>query len=386
MEDSWPMRALDTMYIVIPRQEPTELASSNPHESPKGVTVQISGDSTGFILAKPIRPFRVGPHTVSAIVATAAHCVMNVLTKTFRRNPFPASLEFCWRSTSGQLFCVPLLHYLNETEILSTATTGSNYMCSNDLALLLLTGPVDIAQLTAYDIAESVQENSRCVIAGYPGLISNSHIFPGAEACDTSVVEEEIRRIFHNFCERVNSFGSVSNATENLTEIRCSTTTGMSGAPLLIKNANNYEIAGIYVGGPPLPLQYEALRIAQNVYQTGVHDPNQLKTLREICTHVYKGDVDIFNFIEILNIHLTNYAKSQNHRKLEYIENTVSDLSIAAVSAHPALSEGNLDFYFNVALPVTHPSFIHAIMVRNKFRGLDRDYVSVDELIEFLLK
>ena len=385
MEDSWPMRALDTMYIVIPRQEPTELASSNPHDIPKGVTVQISVDSTGFIFAKPIRPFRVGPRIVSALVATAAHCVMDVLTKTFRRNLFPASLEF-YSSISDQVFCVPLLHYLNETEILSTATTGSNYMCSNDLALLLLTGPVDIAQLTAYDIAESVQENSRCVIAGYPGLISNSHIFPGAEACDTSVVEEEIRRIFHNFCERVNSFGSVSNATENLTEIRCSTTTGMSGAPLLIKNANNYEIAGIYVGGPPLPLQYEALRIAQNVYQTGVHDPNQLNTLREICTHVYKGDVAIFNFIEILNISLTSYAKYKNHGILEVIENTVSGLSKGVVSTHPALSEGNLDFYFNVALPVTHPSFIHAIMVRNKFRGIDRDYVSVDELIEFLLK
>ena len=393
MEDFLPLPAFHTMSIIIPRQitptlvfEPTELASQTQNSIPKGLVLQISGNSSGFILAKPTRPFLAGAHQISALVITAAHSVMNVFTKTFRSDSFKSSLEFSWE-TNPPVFCIPLLHYLNDNEVTSIASTNINYMCSNDIALLGLAGAVNFSELIACDIAQDTQEGSRCVVSGYPDFKSTGCVFPGGRGLNKAAVEHQIKSVFHNFAGRVNSFGDISHANQNIIEIRCSATAGMSGSPLLLQNNNKLEIAGVYVGGPPLPLQYEALCLAQKVYQTKRYDPDELIPLIEKVRTEYNDHPNIKTFLECFSALLESFVISPSDQEFKDVEDIVTLLINKVVSSHPCLSGGpKLDYYFNVALPVNHGCLIKAINIREKFRKIDTDFASTEELIQYLLK
>ena len=378
------------MDIVIPRQisptlafEPTELASSNPNSIPQGIVVQITGNSSGFIFAKP---FKLGRHMISALVITAAHCVLDVFRNEVESESFSASLEFSWRGDTP-VYCTPLLHYLKSKRIASTASTGSNYMLPGYIALLALAGPVDFSMLIGCEIAQDIQKGYECVVPGYPRITSSNSLFLGGKTFKQSTVKRKIRKTFHNFIGRVNSFGEISSASSNLTEIQCSTTAGMSGGPLLPKKNNTYEIAGVYVGGPPLPLQFEALRLAQKVYKTKKYDSNDLVPLSETNGLVYNNDKNLKLNLSILSKCLKAYVKHQSPGQVETVGHFVRSIASRVVSTHPALSRGtDLTYYFNVALPVTHPCVVHAIEIRNKFTTIDQDFSSKYGLVRFLLQ
>ena len=56
---------------------------------------------------------------------------------------------------------IPLLAFLNDNEIVSTASTGSNCMCSNDITLLALIG--DKADILTCPIASNIAEDDACI-------------------------------------------------------------------------------------------------------------------------------------------------------------------------------------------------------------------------------
>ena len=48
-----------------------------------------------------------------------------------------------------------------------------------------------------------------------------------------------------------------------LKETTCCTIGGMSGSPILVRMLNEEKLIGVHVGGPPLPYQYDLLKVSQ---------------------------------------------------------------------------------------------------------------------------
>jgi hypothetical protein len=92
-----------------------------------------------------------------------------------------------------------------------------------------------------------VDEDSRCVLLGYPGLVSNSAALtlkPDGDKHEAEVINQE-------FVENklIYTEGTILKST-NLIAITNSSAAGMSGSPLLIKKNGQWKVIGILIGGP----------------------------------------------------------------------------------------------------------------------------------------
>ena len=148
---------------------------------------------------------------------------------------------------------IPLFNFSRDPEIISKSTIGI-YMCPNDISILAFTGDIELNELVTAAIlpAETSSTeilNKKCLVSGYP-----KYIYPGMRPDKRKITQKTIYKTFYKFREQINSFGTISHSTETISQIKCSTTSGMSGSPLLVCDCDNpcfsdLKIAGLYNGG-----------------------------------------------------------------------------------------------------------------------------------------
>ena len=146
--------------------------------------------------------------------------------------------------------CIFLKSYLADCpENLVSNRTGCEYCLPGDVAILVLTSKNDLS-LNSYDlyIGDRPTEGN-CFVSGYPKRP------PAIEYCCPQLtfdeeLENKVERAFHGFKKIVYAEGEIEFCN-NLIEVSCSTTNGMSGSPVVFGS----KAIGVYVGGPPLPGQ-----------------------------------------------------------------------------------------------------------------------------------
>ena len=113
--------------------------------------------------------------------------------------------------------------------------------------------------------------------------------------------------------------GKVVHENDTLIEISCSTTSGMSGYPIISKV--NY--LGIYVGGPALPDKRELMLIISKVHEEKYGEVNRLIDGLTDYDHLY--DLPVFSaFIHKFQLHIVyTLGKVEMGIALNYLEESV---------------------------------------------------------------
>jgi hypothetical protein len=146
---------------------------------------------------------------------------------------------------------------------------------------------------------------------------------------------------------------------------------------------SSLKLFGIYNGGPPVPIQYECLKAARIAFNEQVYPTDLIAEIYDIAKNVYNNDVGLLYSIKNL-VSLMNEKGSKKFLS-EFCTITISNISKCAFNAHQELKNNNENYYFNVCLPVTHPSFQKAVAVRTKFSEIDFDFNSLEEFKDYLV-
>jgi Trypsin-like peptidase domain len=234
--------------VLIPISNPTQVFSikeTSPVPPAQGyvpdATIEFIMGGTGFII-HTFSGLVIENCYVLGIALTAFHVVCSL--KTFEPKDFPLHA----RSETGKLLDLWLIKHYAQTfsdECISP-TSRIRYCLPGDIAVLLITSPQPVA-LGKYNIADSLQINDDCFISGYPRQPDDiTYCLP--QYSQLPDLKNVVKKAFNNFNGLVYSSGKVLNMNENIIEIDCSTTNGMSGSPII----RNHELIGVYLGGPPV--------------------------------------------------------------------------------------------------------------------------------------
>jgi Trypsin-like peptidase domain len=389
-----PLRGYDNMDIAIPKFStqgfidfvPTQLAQLSPNVVPFGFVVNLENNCSGFIISKPRRKFIVGPEEVSALVLTAAHCVSSVCTKEFSSDIIPCCMEYYW-NWNNLMNCTPIFNSLKDPEVDSVSSVNTKYMCPNDLALLILKGNIPLDQIMVLDTMEPSLDQ-KCFVSGYPYFRSTKYLYPDFSSHNKTQIKKKIKSTFNNFKGLINSFGTVSYINRDIVEVKCSTTAGMSGGPLLVHDLDNpsfsdLKIAGVYVGGPPIPIQYELLSAARLAIEQKVYPSDILTNIKNIFYNDYYPNSKLLREIEVFEIIISEYLNGTSSE--EEIEEQTDYLSKKLLYCHPQLLLSNQSFYFNTCIPTTHPSFRKILDISQKFSSIDQNFTNIEEFKNFLV-
>ena len=209
-------------------------------------TVKFATGGTGFLISCA-NTLQVGAFQVLGLILTAANVVCDIITSQPRNSEFLVYLE------DGTLVHAYFLKtYIKEfTKEMISGVTGMPYCLPGDVALLLLVS--DRPRLVNfYNFANDILAGSQCFVSGYPVKPrSIEYCYPQGQN-DSNLVTI-VEGAFNKFNGIVHSQGSILSQNDELIDIACSTTNGMSGGPVIV----NSEIIGVYVGGPPIIGQRE---------------------------------------------------------------------------------------------------------------------------------
>ena len=121
------------------------------------------------------------------------------------------------------------------------------------------------------------------------------------------ITKEAIYKTFFNFKEQINAFGMVSHLNAAICQIIYSTTSGMSGSPLLVYDCENptfsdLKIVGLYNGGPPLPIQYGCLQVTKEAIFHRFYNIELMTKIRKIAETDYNNDSELLSSIQYLDL------------------------------------------------------------------------------------
>ena len=266
MEDwHFPFHMINSTYfgdVAIPiRQgsgiffEPTEI--NTPHDFTNAV-FQIGHGGTGFLISISETEIN-GVLQKVGLILTAAHVILDF------DQGLPSSNSFgCFLGDDNDD-----AYFLRE--FLSTSTiqhkcqsTNSEYCLPGDVAILLIIlenckpsgffEPIDLPKIVS---------SMPCYVSGFPSYpIIPKYGIPYPNLTN-SQIQRKMNDIFHNFRGMIFSHGQVIHENDTLIEISCSTTSGMSGSPIVSQG----KYLGIYVGGPAIPGQRELMLIISKVHE-----------------------------------------------------------------------------------------------------------------------
>ena len=247
-----------------------ETSSSPAQGCVPDATLEFLTGGTGFMIH--IFPdLMVENYYVLGIALSALHVVCSL--DDFQPKDFP----FRAYSEKGEKLDLWFIKHYAETftdECISP-TFGNRYCLPGDVAVLLVTS-LNRIKLGHYNIANECQVNDFCFISGYPKR-PDDIFYCSPQHSSIPNFRNVIKRAFNNFEGLVYSSGRVNNRNNEVIEIDCSTTNGMSGSPIV----RNEEIIGIYVGGPPIIGQRELFQIYRKLNSELILDAfNQLKSLK----------------------------------------------------------------------------------------------------------
>ena len=235
---------------------------------------EISTTGTCFIFSKPRYDIVINGGKVLAFGLTNFHVMYDMHTNKKKEHLFITFKHQPGKELSYS--CEALLEFHSiMSEVQTSVTTGMPYCYPNDIAIVVIYKHLGYRQ-ERFDIENCVEldelliaseeecmSTSSIFVCGYPKNADLKYVLPGAESI--SDAENMILLGFHNFVGKVISEGTIRVTESGLAEIEASTTTGMSGSPILSANWPDSKVVGIYCGGPPLGGQRELIEILKRM-------------------------------------------------------------------------------------------------------------------------
>jgi hypothetical protein len=215
-----------------------------------------------------------------------------------------------------------------------------------------------------------LNQASKYAIAGHPGYTSVDYQFPGSSK--KPGIKQKLREVFCGFSKLVVSKGCANPLLDEILEVKCSTTSGMSGSPcfeITDENQNpgylGYSFAGIYTGGPPLPYQFEIFQIVKSFMQLA-NKKEVIRRLEEVkneikCLPIAQKIENIQDRVRILR---HPFIRAEIHELI-----TLTSLAMKEIVLQSQEIQNRNDaFLFNTVIPVTHPVFRYVEKVIQHFR------------------
>ena len=352
--------------VLILKNEPRDCPCSG---SIPGTTVKFCSGGSGFLVSTR-QSLRIGSTFIPGLILTAAHVVCDVLTNQPTEDYFWVELE------NGKVRRAFFLKsYLADyPEELVSRTTGCEYCLPGDVAILVLTSEDDLS-LNSYDlyIGDRPTEGN-CFVSGYPERSRYINYCPQLR-CDKES-KKKIERAFHGFKKIVYAEGEIEFCN-NLIEVSCSTTNGMSGSPVVFGS----KAIGVYVGGPPLPGQRLLLMLQKMIKEGKIQEAYDKRN--ELLNYETFYPPNFFDKLiyKIEKCYFTSKDKLRNKKKL-LIKKLDSKLSKCVLT-----SKNKEVFITNTGISVFHPLFQDLARRINLFQSLYTNmFNSIDEVLTYLNK
>ncbi|OMJ68860.1 hypothetical protein SteCoe_33552 [Stentor coeruleus] len=217
----------------------------------------FSKRGTAFIIEKFSKPFQIKNKNWYALgfAVTAAHTIYNSSSYTIKIST-SIKCGFNKRDLDTMRLC-PLKSWCNESSRELRASNGNLYYLPGDVALCLVVSKNVVVEISEIPLGKC-NRDIECSILGFPSTKVPNPVAICPYLRNEKDAKEKIKSIFHKNRDLVESKGYVLY-NEDLLEISCSGTLGLSGSPVI---ANGYAI-GVFVGGPPLPGQREIFKISE---------------------------------------------------------------------------------------------------------------------------
>ena len=322
MEDwHFPFHMINSNYfgdVAIPiRQasgitfEPTQINSPDDFTN---AVFQISNSGTGFLIS--ISEIEInGVLRKVGLLVTAAHVVLNLHEGLPKSGPFRCSLG------SDEDNAYFLREFATSSSIQHKCqSTNSDYCLPGDVAILLILlenckplgffEPIDLRMITS---------SMPCYVSGFPLSPIDPKYSIQYPSLSDSHIENKMYCIFHKFKRMVFSHGQVVHENDTLIEISCSTTSGMSGSPIVSQG----KYLGIYVGGPALAGQRELMLIINKVHEGKFGEVFSLIDSLAAYDHLY--ELPVFSaYIRKFEVHIVYIlGKIEMGIELNYIEDSL---------------------------------------------------------------
>ena len=330
--------------------------------------VKFCTEGSGFLVSTR-QSLRIGSKFIPGLILTAAHVVCDVLTYQPTEDYFFVELE------NGELcYAFFLKSYLVDyPEELVSRTTGCEYCLPGDVAVLVLTSEDDLS-LNSYDlyIGDPPTEGN-CFVSGYPKRP------PAINYCCPQLTfdkesKKKIEKAFHGFKKIVYAEGEIEFCN-NLIEVSCSTTNGMSGSPVVFGS----KAIGVYVGGPPLPGQRLLLilekMIKEGKLQKAYNKRNNLLKFETFYTPKFFSKL-------IYHIKVCRFAsKNELEEKKSLLTIKLDSKLYKCVTTY----KDKEVFKTNTGISVFHPLFQDVAIKIDLFQNLDQNmFNSIDEVLVYL--
>lgn len=291
------------------------------HEGGTGFLISISEIQINGVLEK------VG------LMLTAAHVVLDLHECRPKMQAFKCKLN-----GEKQMAYLVKEFVSDTTEDHPCISTNSSYCLPGDVAVLFVT----LNKARTYDFYHPLlpTNGANCYIPGFPSCPQNlKYCIPNRNSTNDEL-KKVANNIFCNFAGIVYSHGEIVNCNEKIVEISCSTTSGMSGSPILSQGM----YIGVYVGGPALPGQKElmdAIRLIESAKYSEAFD-----TLSSTLNYeIFYDDPVFYNLLTYHAQLLGILSKVQKNIQLTSKENS----ELEFVNRYPNIKKDNLKLLMNSA-------------------------------------
>jgi Trypsin len=343
-----------------------------------------------------------------SLVITAAHCICNPVTA----KPEVHIVDCGFQKKNINLKAMFLTQFMGKYFQPLASSNNFYYCLPGDLAVMIL---ISKQKQLSLDVIEPEDRNfnlsnpNSCLVCGFPELTDGSFSFMYPyESSDKNNAKQEIRAAFYEGEELICSEGQ-GKKVDNLIEIYCSSYSGMSGSPILCNN----KLIGVFLGGPPMPGQFQALSLAKLIKEEKPLEfyellENSIKFDDHYSEPLFSGiynDINTKILISLLleknfikpSDKLKNYCrdstkiinKKRFKEKLIVLGNLKESITgmLIDITYHILRNIKNKNLLaFNVGISINHPAFTHINkIVSNSHNLLDKPYDSFTFCQELLM-
>ena len=386
--------------VIIPSRTPSneiileETMIGNVSGTKPLAMIKLRNGGTAFFISN--KKFKIGDDFAIGLALTAAHLVLKLPSLKPEMSTIQCGLQ-CGESCKALI----VTHYSASAKESTAPSTGRKYCLNGDLAILLVTCAHSV-DVDFFEISEVLTVGTDCLVSGYPRPPSNLRsCFLGGFGSANPLADA--RRVFHDFSQLVHAGGKIKDANDCLVEVSCSTTSGMSGSPIIA----NEKVVGVYLGGPPLPGQKELFDIAMLINNMEVERAwEELQKLahfdsdynaypfdrlltdatiqRFVCYNRIKSGI---NFVDGL---LPVYKKCQEGlvASLWSLDDTLYNFMmysagrvIGCIYELVTCFIPQSDYMFNVGICIKEPCFLNAKEILQRYKNVQGEYINFEQLL-----
>jgi hypothetical protein len=254
-----------------------KIYSARDKNFPRNSVLQLRANGTDFVCHNfeiPIYIQDLQQYAISLLL-TAAHCVSNPVTMIENEDIFECGFQV----NNMNLKAIYLTSFLDKFPQQLISSNGWSYCLNGDIAILVLLSEDSSLSPHVFELESENTSSSNAslsFICGFPDLSDAVFDFMHSyNTPDPNTVKDQVKSAFYYGQELIISEGQARESND-LIEISCSSYVGMSGSPIISSN----KIQGVFVGGPPMPGQIEALQISRLIEN---ECPLEANTLLQDC-------------------------------------------------------------------------------------------------------